>query len=255
MTGYQSAFAAALLDPEASPPLSLRVRDGDSMERCFAVYRNNVAVSLVDALAERFPVCQRLVGEEFFRAMARLYVAQSPPSSPLLMTYGDGLAEFIAAFPPAQSVPYLADVAYLEAALTRAYNAPDAEPLDAAAFTAIDPETLPDCRIGLHPSIEIIRSPWAIGTIWSANKDEHEPAALDPSQAEDLVVVRPSLDVELHRLSADGHAEFLIALAQGETLSVAASAASAACADFDPADAFAMLVSLKLTCDIRLPSS
>ena len=67
-------------------------------ERRFAVHRNTVAASLIEALQARFPVVQRLVGEDFFRAMARAFVALEPPSSPLLFLYGESFAAFIARF-------------------------------------------------------------------------------------------------------------------------------------------------------------
>jgi hypothetical protein len=133
----QHAFAAALLDPERPVPNALTSHTARVPTRRFAVYRNNVAVGLVDALARRFPATQRIVGEEFFRAMARLYVQAEPPRSPLLMQYGDTFADFIARFPPAAEIVYLVDVARLEAARTRAHHAADAAPLDAGQLQSM----------------------------------------------------------------------------------------------------------------------
>ncbi len=65
-------------------------------------------------LAIRYPVSVRIVGDEFFRAMARLFVEERPPSSAVLLRYGGSFADFAAGFPPAASVPYLADVMLLE---------------------------------------------------------------------------------------------------------------------------------------------
>ena len=107
--------------------------------RRFAVYRNNVMVTLSKALKSRFPAVDKIVGEEFFGAMARVFVSERPPRSPLLATYGDEFADFIATFEPASDLPYLADVARLEAARTRAYHSADAVPIDADGLTALDP--------------------------------------------------------------------------------------------------------------------
>jgi len=57
-------------------------------DRRFAVYRNNLAVGLVSALATRFPVVKRLVGDEFFRAMAHADASVDLPRPPLMMYYG-----------------------------------------------------------------------------------------------------------------------------------------------------------------------
>ena len=77
----------------------------------------------------------------------------SPPRSPLLMTYGDDFAEFIEAFPPARSVPYLGDIARLEAARTRAYHAADAVSMGVDELAALGSRGWANARVVLHPSI------------------------------------------------------------------------------------------------------
>src|SRR5512139_2634059 len=94
----QLAFGKALLDPDRPVPADIHVWDGSDPARRFAVYRNNVVSSLVDALAATFPVVQELVGEEFFRAMSAVYVRRSPPGSPVLATYGHSFADFVEEF-------------------------------------------------------------------------------------------------------------------------------------------------------------
>jgi hypothetical protein len=84
----EQAFAAALLDPELPVPAGVLGRAAAAPHR-FAIYRNNFVAGLTQALRHRFPVSERLVGEDFFRAMARDYIAGHRPRSPLLMTYGD----------------------------------------------------------------------------------------------------------------------------------------------------------------------
>ena len=98
----QAEFSAALRDPTQAAPRGLHTWNGSDPAARFAVYRNNVVSSLIDALAETFPVVQALVGVEFFRAMASLFVRQSPPRSRVLASYGAALPSFIASFAPAQ---------------------------------------------------------------------------------------------------------------------------------------------------------
>ena len=101
-----------------------------------------MVVGLIKTLQARFPAVEGIVGEEFFVAMARVFVAKMPPRTPILTTYGDEFADFIAAFEPARELAYLADVARLEAARTRAYHAADAAPVDPSCFGALDPHAV-----------------------------------------------------------------------------------------------------------------
>src|SRR5258708_3075283 len=152
--------------------------------RRFGVYRNNVVSGLVKALKSRFPVVEKIVGEEFFAAMARVFVMAQPPRSPLLATYGDDFPAFVAAFEPAREIPYLADAARLEAARTRAYHAADATPLGPGHFATLDSQALRDIRIEIHPSTEIVRSPFPIVTISTMNSAHQDlpPIAHSPRQ-------------------------------------------------------------------------
>lgn len=112
----QSAFHAALMDAARPVPEGLRDPAGRPAGKRFDVYRNNVAVSLTRALETGFPVLRKLVGAEFFSAMAGVYLRTHPPTSPLLQQYGQDMPGFLRGFPPAKSLPYLPDIARLELA-------------------------------------------------------------------------------------------------------------------------------------------
>src|SRR5271168_3022300 len=104
------AFARALSDPAGRPPPQTLGREGRPDARRFAVYRNNVAVALIGAIEARYPVVRRLVGADFFRAMAGAFVAAHRPRSAVMIHYGADFASFIATFEPAREIAYLCDV-------------------------------------------------------------------------------------------------------------------------------------------------
>ena len=251
---FEASFAGALLDAERPIPRGITAHNAAIPTRRFAVYRNNVVAGLGKALQRRFPVVERLVGKEFFAAMAQLFVRQQPPRSPLLATYGDEFAGFIAAFEPARELAYLADVARLEAARTRAYHAANAMPLDSSQLVGIGADAAGDLRIALHPSIEIVRSPFPIVTIWAMNSGEQELAPIEDWCSEDALVARPLLEVEV-RVLPPGGATFLLALAEGFSLREATESAITEHPDFDLTRNLAGLISSGLICDIVLPDS
>lgn len=228
----QTTFADALLDTDLSVPEGLAAWNDPRPERRFGVYRNNVAIGLTAALASRFPTAEKIVGAEFFAAMAWEFIRHNPPRSPLLLAYGDDFGDFIEGFEPARTVACLADVVRLEAARGRAYHAADAPPLDPAALAAIDPGRLADLRFVAHPSLSIIVSPHPVVTIWAMNNDEMQLGPIDALSGEAALVVRPAMSVTVRRLP-EGGATFLLALAAGESLAAAVETAAAEAEDFD----------------------
>lgn len=217
----QTEFRAALLDPERPVPAGLTDPQGRPAGRRFDVYRNNVTVSLTEALRQAFPVIRKLVGEEFFTAMAREHVRAHPPTSPLMMHYGRNMPVFLENFPPVQHLGYLPDIARLELALRESYHAADAAPVPAEALQALSPDVLTASRLTLAPSIRLIRSRWPIHAIWSANmRGTDAPKA---AVAEDVLIARPDYDPEPHCLP-DGAAPFIAALIGGETVADALEA-------------------------------
>ena len=236
-----SAFSEALYDADTPPPAGIVGPDGKSAVKRFNVYRNNVIVGLVNALADTFPAVQRLVGETFFAAMARVYVQTEPPTSPLLFRYGAGFADFLETFEPVKSLPYLADVARLERSWLDAYHATDSAILDPAELGAIAAEDLAGQRFKRHPAVAVIRSRFAAVSIFSANRSATPVSGIDPDVPEDGLITRGEHEVEIRRLPPGG-AAFLSALIGGGTLGEAAEAAVAESEDFDLAAAIAAML-------------
>ncbi|MDP2823433.1 MAG: putative DNA-binding domain-containing protein [Sulfuritalea sp.] len=242
----QRTFADNLLaTPPACPP-GLTAWNRSDPGRRFAVYRNNVMVSLIDALADTFPVTQALVGEEFFRGMAGMFARAHPPRSPVMAHYGEGFAGFIEEFQPAAGLPYLAGVARLEMLRVGAYHAADAAPLSPEEIARLlsDPERLPDARFALHPSLRILVSPHAVVSLWAAHQIEDIGSALaevDTALAESALVLRVDLEVEVY-LIAPGAALFIQGLQAACCLSDAAGQAMAADAKFDLTDTLGLLL-------------
>lgn len=214
-------FADALLDPALPPPPGVA---GADAARRFAVYRNNVAASLVAALGESFVVVRALLGPACFDALALEYARAHPPRSPLLIAHGAGFPAFLAAHPAVAALPFLGDVATLEWLRLEAFHAEDAASLAPEAFEPLlqDPDALAGARARLHPACRWLRSRFAAHAIWQAHQGAApEDARLDrtdPLQAQDVLVVRPALEVGVSLLPPGG-ARLLDALRVGATLS------------------------------------
>ena len=238
---YSAAFSGALLKPDRETPALVSGPAGKAAARRYSVYRNNVTVSLIDALAAVYPAVQRITGVEFFRAMARFHVRETPPTSPLLFEYGYGFPAFIERYEYAQGMPWLADTARIERAWLDAYHAADAPPLSAAVLASLPSERLMDLVFTAHLATRLVHSRFAAVTIFAANRKPLPVEEIDASQAEDALITRPEFDVIVRRL-APGQAEFLSTLMAGRPLGEAAAAALETRSDFDVGMGLATLI-------------
>ncbi len=242
-----SAFATGLVDGDLPPGLTARIPQ--EAARRFAVYRNNVAISLTDALAKRFPVIERLVGHEFFAAMGRVYLDANRPKSPVLLEWGDTFPEFLADFPPLADYPYMADVARVELARGHAFHAADASPIapDILMSAASDPE---NARLGLHPSVQILHLSYPAVSIWAANQTGANGKSATLTGPEIALILRDTgYQVPVVAIRA-GDAALIDALQNGRTLLLAAELAAFAQAKHDPQP---LLVRLMQAGAITLP--
>lgn len=225
------AFARALADPSLGPPTQTRGRRSEPDARRFAIYRNNIAMSLIAAIEARYPVSKRLVGDEFFRAMARAFVAHNKPGSAVILHYGVDFPDFIAGFGPARDLVYLADVARLENAWVESYHSAEAELLDVAALASIDPAGAGDLKFVFHPAARLLHSDHPAASIWAGHQGDGDAKAPDDWRGEDVLVARPEAEVRVRFLPQGGYS-FAEALQRGAPLAEAHAAVDAD--RFDP---------------------
>lgn len=182
----QRAFREATHSPAQATRLFGETASGIS------AYANNILFNRVDALAEAFPVVKQLVGDEFFNAMALAAAKAQPSQSGNLNLYGAGFAAFVADFPPAQSLPYLADAARVDWLGHCAYYAVDHAPFDPARLATLDADAQSALCFELGPAVGLMTSAWPVASLWRAHQPEDSPDYNDfpsPDQGGERVLV------------------------------------------------------------------
>jgi hypothetical protein len=218
---FQDEFAQALLAPDATLAPAIAAL---ASQPGFAVYRNTLMKGCIDALQANYVCVERLVGEEWFRAAAAVFVRAHPPVQPTLLHYGAGFADFLGGFEPAADLPYLPGVARLDRLWTEAHAAADEAPLTAADLSGLSPEALGALHLRPHAAAR-----WAwfdeqpIYTLWSRNRENLDVGEIEWA-AEGALITRPFDAVHWTPLDSAGCA-FLDACAGGATLGEAANAA------------------------------
>jgi Putative DNA-binding domain len=231
-SSFADRFATGLMDPTCPTPSGVMGPRGKGALKRYNVYRNNVTVSLIDALVAIYPAVQRITGTEFFRAMARFHVRATPPTSPLLFEYGRDFPAFIESYKYAQDMPWLADVARIERVWLDAYHAADAPALPAAALAQVSADRLGNTIFRVHPATRIVRSAYPAVAIFAMNRADGPVTSLKSSAAENALVTRPDMEVVV-RLLPHGNATFLASLIDGATLAEATARALDETSSFD----------------------
>ncbi len=256
---FQDDFVQALLAPPDEVPPHLRAL---VEQPGFAVYRNTVLKGCIDALQANYPAVLRLVGEDWFRAVAALHVRARPPGESRLLLYGmdfpDFLHDFLRDFAPDADLPYLRGVARLDRFWTEAHVAADALALEPAAIAGLSHEQLGQLVLKPHPAAR-----WAwfedqpIYTIWRRNRVNGDNGAEGADSGDELVWVgegalltRSASAVTWTALDAAGCA-FLDACAAGRSLAHAASEALALQASTDLAQLMAQLLNAGAFCSAQ----
>lgn len=173
MTALRDIQAAFMHDTYSGERTSAGFLDpAVSSEARLNIYCNNTVFGLTEVLANAYPVLKKIVGEEFFRTIAHHYLKVHPQSAGNRHMFGGQLSQFLEAFEPAVTLPYLGDVAALEWAHFQACIANDEIIMDFAALSAA--MSLDSAFVmRLHPSVCVLSQTFNALDIWK----EHQKRA------------------------------------------------------------------------------
>jgi hypothetical protein len=233
-----AAFAAGLLQPAQPAPAGWRGRDARDRSYRYAVHRNTATHALVGAFESAYPVMRALLGAECFGRVARDCARAHPPRTPVLAEYVSVLPDFIAGTSLVADVPYLGEIAWLEAACLRVYHAADVAPLSTTAWQVLhaDPQRLAGASLQLHPACAWRACTHAAADLWLAHMRAERPElaqldAIDSARAQDVLVWRDRDGRVQVAALPPGSASAFTALAAGSGLLQALATAPAdACA-------------------------
>lgn len=230
----QQRFADGLLGSDPDPGIFRG--DAERAARCFAIYRGNAVANRERALANAYPVLKRLVGDDFFRALARELWHRSPAAAGDLNGFGEGLDAFLRGFAPVAPYPYMPAMAALEWALHQAHYAPDSQALDGGELARLDPAALGDVRLALRPGCRVLGFGWDVPALWLAHRQADVTWPADLERPAWCLACRPHWRAAPLPLAAGEHA-VLGALGQGRPLGEALEQGALADPDLDPGTA------------------
>lgn len=227
----QSHFLDALYDGDPAVAAVLVDGAGLDAEARVQVYRNSGTLTHTDTLRTTYPAVLALVGADFFESAAMLYRRAHRSTSGNLQAFGAEFPAFLASFPNAQSLAYLADVARLEWLRQEAALAADIAPLRTEALQEILVSTKGMLRLELLPSVRLFASRHAVLTLWRYTMAADGKRLQLPAEGEQVVLWRSGAEVAMACLDP---ASFgcVAALSRGTPIDVAHREALALNPDF-----------------------
>lgn len=183
-----------------------------------AIHRNNMLFHLIQTLQTTYPLVEKLVGKDSFKAAAKEYIHCYPSRSGNLHDYGEYFCDFLKDYSP--TTPYLSDVATFEWAYHILYFASDHAALSIKRLENVSFHQYEQLHFVLHPASRLLQFNWPILRIIELCNDEIHGQLHLNEECNYLLLIRP--DTERLFLPLP-HAEFnfLKSLNENQSLSAA----------------------------------
>ncbi len=178
-------------------------------EAGLAVYRNNYRANLVASLRDTHEKSWAWLGDEAFERAANEHVARHAPQSWTLNNYGKDFSRTLCALYPDD--PEVAELAWLDWNLRRAFDGPDATALSPEALAKIDWDS---AVLTFLPTLSVMDVKTNCAAIWGALNDGQTPPAVEllPGPAA-IRVWRSELTPRYRSISDFEHRALVLALA------------------------------------------
>ena len=154
LAGLQEQFLNNILEKNKLTPRAI-----EAHQSRIWVYQNNVYVALIEYLEGVFPAVAGVVGNDYFKQLARIVIKKAPPPQGNIHEYGDVLARIVEKRSDLKHIPYLKDLIAYEWALHCAYYANNDSDF---LVTEMEQDELLTTKIHLKYSVYYLRSQFPI---------------------------------------------------------------------------------------------
>ncbi len=163
-------------DPSPNPRLRASLRGGPTLsaEDGLAIYHHAYRARLLETLRGDYPAVHGWLGDQQFDALAGAYIQAQPSRHFSLRWLGAELAEFIDGYLLAEQAAPLGELARLEWAFGRAFDAPPGEPLSLEQMAALAAEDWPTLQVRLLPCVQWQTCRFNSLALWRALKAQDE---------------------------------------------------------------------------------
>lgn len=151
------------------------------------IYQNNAFTAVADYLMQVYPAMCGVVGEPFFRKMAKEFLKLTPPQKGNINLYGKKFKQAVWAFPELDDMAYLPDLMRYEWALHQSYFAETEVSLQPSEYSQDDLLSLP---IRLKNNVHLVKSEFPIYEIHRQSLPDYSgEVSINLNQSKDKLIV------------------------------------------------------------------
>ena len=222
LAGLQREFCAALTASDNAVHTFI-CKDGNlNPSDRIEIYRKNVTSAHVSVLMSVYPVCEMILGSDYFKLVAKKYFRENPSCSADLNEYGDKFPDFLQQLTEQRTeltnFNYLADLAQLEWKIQEVYFSADNVELNMAELKNTCLKQGKDLSLFLQPGVDIVDSEYPIAELWEMHQRDNTEQVIDvDGEHEYLCIYRNVYQVLLKKIDADLF-NLMAAIQEGKTL-------------------------------------
>ena len=187
------------------------------------VYRTTARSAHVSALMDSYPVCRAILGDDYFKQIAKLYFVQTPSRSANMNEYGDSFPGFIAQLynqrEELRDYYYLIDLARLEWEYQKIYFTANAVTFDIEVFQDNCERLGGEATLALQPCISLVSSSYQIFEIWQMHRSDNIQTKINAAgYRQHLCIYKQGHAVIVDKIDLDVYA-LLVSVRQNKSLS------------------------------------
>ena len=180
------------------------------------IYQNNVFASIQDYLAAVYPATNGVLGADFFKQTAELFIQQHPPSAGDIHSYGAQFGQFCSTVEGLTSLSYLLDLMRYEWCLHSAYFSTVSDVLDPSN---VPQEELLSASVEYNDSVALLSSDYPIYQIHRQSLPSFDgDVNVDLNQNQDNVLVYKKEHIVESIVCSDEQMLFLQEIAKQQNL-------------------------------------
>jgi hypothetical protein len=199
----QRSFQAWVIEGDEGFAAEVNASSRVPVETRLRVYSDAYRLRLIEALQSNYPMLHQVLGDEVFEQLASGYIAAHPSTFKSIRWFGNQLGSYLAASEDWSQHAWLEEFAQWEWAVTMAFDAANAGPLDPSSLSSVDPEDWPQLRFELHPSVHRMQLDWNIAAMFKCLvADEMPPEPELNASRSDWLIWRRGLATQYRGLEA-----------------------------------------------------